>query len=161
MDKTSETQLKDTNYPTPIESEEETVKLDNDSEEGDEERKSEVRAIVSQVISEYSGPIPPPSIMSGYENLLPGASDRILRMAEEQAEHRRNMERMMVESEVKNSRLGIISALAICFSVLLVALLMVLIVPNAAGVIVGGLLGASGLTSIVFVFIRETKVDHK
>lgn len=161
MDKISETQSKDIDYPAPVESEKDNLKLDNNSEEDEEERKTDVRKIVSQVIAEYSGPIPPPSIMSGYENILPGSADRIFKMAEEQADHRRNMEKMMVESEVRNSRLGVIFALVICCLVLIVALLMVIIVPNSAGVIVGGLLGASGLTSIVFVFIRETKVNHE
>jgi uncharacterized membrane protein len=35
--------------------------------------------------SQYSGPIPPPESLEYYENILPGAADRILRMAEENA----------------------------------------------------------------------------
>ena len=35
--------------------------------------------IVSQ---KFSGPLPPPELLEGYERILPGAADRILRMAE-------------------------------------------------------------------------------
>lgn len=40
-----------------------------------------------EVLLEYqlraiSGPLPPPGVMRGYEDLLPGAADRIMRMAE-------------------------------------------------------------------------------
>lgn len=35
--------------------------------------------------SQYSGPIPPPESLQYYEEILPGAADRILKMAEENA----------------------------------------------------------------------------
>jgi uncharacterized membrane protein len=35
--------------------------------------------IVSQ---KFSGPLPPPELLEGYERILPGAADRILKMAE-------------------------------------------------------------------------------
>ena len=35
--------------------------------------------IVSQ---KFSGPLPPPELLEGYERILTGAADRILRMAE-------------------------------------------------------------------------------
>jgi len=31
---------------------------------------------------EFSGPIPPPAVMDGYEKVLPGAAERILKMEE-------------------------------------------------------------------------------
>ncbi len=40
-----------------------------------------------------SGPLPPPEMLAQYEEILPGAAERILSMAERQAEHRQKMER--------------------------------------------------------------------
>jgi uncharacterized membrane protein len=40
----------------------------------------------------YYGPLPPASQLGQYEDILPGAADRILTMAEEQAHHRQGME---------------------------------------------------------------------
>ena len=53
--------------------------------EVEEKEKEQVRQVVAEVIrSEFSGPIPPPSIIKGYEEILPGSADRILAMAEKQ-----------------------------------------------------------------------------
>jgi uncharacterized membrane protein len=73
-------------------------------------KNEEVKQVVSQVIQEiqFSGPIPPPNIISGYEKILPGAADRILAMAEKQSEHRQEMEKKMVEAESRDGLLGII-----------------------------------------------------
>jgi uncharacterized membrane protein len=46
-----------------------------------------------QVVQEFSGPLPPPNLLDGYENIVPGAAARILTLAEEEAVHRRRMER--------------------------------------------------------------------
>lgn len=48
-----------------------------------EKQAEQVKQVVVEAIrSEFSGPMPPPSILSGYEKILPGAADRILSMAE-------------------------------------------------------------------------------
>lgn len=44
--------------------------------------------VLSAMESVYSGPIPPPEMLGGYERVLPGASDRILSMAEREQNHR-------------------------------------------------------------------------
>jgi uncharacterized membrane protein len=38
-------------------------------------------------------------MLQGYEEVLPGAADRILRMAEDQAMHRQHLERTVVQSK--------------------------------------------------------------
>ncbi|MBI5970772.1 MAG: DUF2335 domain-containing protein [Deltaproteobacteria bacterium] len=41
----------------------------------------------------YSGPLPRPEMLKGYEEILPGAADRIIKMAERQSSHRQDMEK--------------------------------------------------------------------
>lgn len=48
--------------------------------------------ISMQQVSEFSGPLPHPGILEGYEKILPGSADRILTMAEEEANHRRQID---------------------------------------------------------------------
>jgi len=48
----------------------------------------------------FSGPLPPPSLLSGYESSCPGAADRIIKMAEQEAEHRRVTETAIVKAGV-------------------------------------------------------------
>jgi len=63
--------------------------------------------------SSFSGPLPPPEILSGYDKVLPGAAERILKMAEDQASHRRELERQIVQSDLSRSRLGLLCGLAV------------------------------------------------
>jgi len=62
------------------------------------------RKVVSAM---YSGPIPPASELQGYEQIVPGAADRIIALAEGEAEHRRKQEERMVSSSCGDSRLGL------------------------------------------------------
>lgn len=48
--------------------------------------------IHSETRLEYSGIIPPPAIIEGYERNCPGATDRILAMAEEELINKRILE---------------------------------------------------------------------
>lgn len=72
---------------------------------------------VAQV--EYQGPIPPAEQLRGYEDVCPGAADRIIRMAEEQAAHRQNIERQIVDGRKRDSFLGIMGAFLISVAVLI------------------------------------------
>lgn len=54
-----------------------------------------------------SGPLPAPRILDEYDHIVPGAADRIITMAEKQAEHRQKLEAEVVSAEVRNSRLGL------------------------------------------------------
>ena len=47
---------------------------------------------VLSAVQYFEGPIPPPQVLKGYEEALPGLADRIVTMAEEEARHRRAIE---------------------------------------------------------------------
>jgi uncharacterized membrane protein len=114
------------------------------------------REFVQIVQSEtFSGPLPPPEVMQGYEKVCPGAADRILVMAERQSEHRRSLEARYQTQGGRREWLGMLLGFIL-----------------AAGAIGGGIYlvahnhQAEGLTSIilalgglvsVFVYARTTK----
>lgn len=62
---------------------------------------------------EFSGPMPPPVIMEGYEKVLPGAAERILKMAEHQEQHRHKMEKRIIFSETFQPICGMVFAFII------------------------------------------------
>jgi len=65
----------------------------------------------STIIQEqFSGPIPHPRLLSGYETIHKGLADRIVSMAERQSLHRQTMEKTVVESNIFNEKLGIVLA---------------------------------------------------
>lgn len=87
-------------------------KMDEITNDSEDEIKNisekTVERVVAKVIqSEFSGPIPPPNIIKGYEDILPGAAERIISMAERQSAHRQEMERVMVNAEARDSLLGV------------------------------------------------------
>jgi len=69
-------------------------------------QKQEIKQLALEAIAEvFSGPLPPPSVLSQYNQVVPGAAERIIAMAESQSEHRQQLENKVIESDIKNSRL--------------------------------------------------------
>src|SRR5690349_10580998 len=66
----------------------------------------------------FLGPLPPPEALAQYERVLPGAADRIMTMAEKQADHRQKLERRVVGSNTFNERLGMILAFIVVISLM-------------------------------------------
>jgi uncharacterized membrane protein len=58
----------------------------------------------------YQGPLPCPEDFAAYERVLPGAADRILKMAENQATHRQGMERRAISGDIAKSMMGTVLA---------------------------------------------------
>lgn len=58
----------------------------------------------------YNSPLPPPEIIAGYEEILPGSADRILRMTEEQGKHRRELEKLVIKGDIRRSNIGLLLA---------------------------------------------------
>ena len=72
-----------------------------------ESKKEEVKEALMIIRSEmYSGPIPPPEALARYEEIQPGAADRILKMAEKQQEHRMALETKAIGGQVDQSKRG-------------------------------------------------------
>lgn len=68
-------------------------------------RKKTVSTVENKLVTEqFQGPIPPPQVLSGYEQLLPGSADRILSMAEKETEHRQKMETKALDAEIEGSK---------------------------------------------------------
>ncbi len=101
----------------------------------------------------FNGPLPPPDILAKYNDVLPGAADRIIAMAEKQAEHRQELEKIAVTSRAGDSRLGVVSGLIIG----VVALLVGGYVIGKGHTISGILLGGGSIAGLVGVFVYGTR----
>ena len=87
----------------------------------DEKRNIILKAIVSvEKSSSFAGPLPPPSLFNGYEKTLPGAADRILKMAEKEQENRHQNNKDMLQQFKGERKRGqymgfvLVVVLAIC-----------------------------------------------
>ena len=65
----------------------------------------------------YSGPLPPPAAFQKYNEILPGAADRLLSMAERQSAHRQSLEKSVVDAgcsaQVRGQYLGFAIAMTV------------------------------------------------
>jgi len=57
-------------------------------------------------IQQYQGPIPDPETLRKYDQIVPGAAERIIHMAEQEGEHRRRMEQLALEAEKTERKTG-------------------------------------------------------
>ena len=141
---------------------EELADDDKNRELIEEAVENETKKVIAEVIQgEFSGPIPPPSIIEGYERVLPGSADRIITMAEKQSEHRQKMEEKMISAESRDSLLGIIFAFLLGVGCIIAAVIMVCVVPQNSGAIAGAFLGVTGRGSITSNFIANTRRQSK
>jgi len=115
---------------------------------------------ITSVEMAFQGPIPPPQVLKGYDQLIPGAADRILTMAENQSAHRRQMETKVVDGQIEDdraerreARLGQVFALVIVVAAMVCAVLINWLNPGLSGGISSSVIGGGGLVSLVTVFI--------
>ena len=125
-----------------------------------EEQESEIIKAVS-VSMRFSGPLPHPQILEGYEKIVPGAGDRILRMAENEANHRHSVDNKCIEIDSRDSLLGIIAAFCLGMACVICGVIVIIKVPQLSGTIAGLLVTGGGLASIIGTFIHGTKATWK
>ena len=68
---------------------------------------------IGQIIRQemhFQGPLPPPEAFAAYNHILPGAADRILKMAEKQAGHRQTLERRALFGDLIKAMMGTVLA---------------------------------------------------
>lgn len=108
--------------------------------------------VVRQTTTNFSGPLPHPQILEHYNAILPGAAERILKMAEDQSEHRRKLESEVIFSGINNSKKGLLFG----FIIGITGLIGSVIISLFGQAILGGVIGISTLTALVGVFVYGT-----
>jgi uncharacterized membrane protein len=74
-----------------------------------EPKKQEVTRVIHEVFASFQGPLPPPSILRGYDEISPGAADRIIAMAEREQAHRHSWEQRALSAERWYSMVGLLA----------------------------------------------------
>lgn len=104
----------------------------------------------------YIGPLPHPALLQQYEQILPGISERILKMTEEQGNHRREMEKALLNGQIEDTKTkrkeilrGQIFGLVIGLTGLSISAYVTLKGYPSYGIAVGG----TTLVAIVSVFV--------
>ena len=128
------------------------VRIEGRSSQSSEDKSadsSDMAQLLSVQREAFTGPLPPPALLRGYEDVLPGAADRIIRMAEQQAQHRQHLERIVVEGGSRRANTGMWLGFIIAILFLGVSAGLIAADRQVAGVI----LGSVDLTAPVGVFV--------
>ena len=108
---------------------------------------------------EYAGPLPPPAYLAAYEQIAPGAAQRILAMAEEQAKHRREIESKVIGSDTGRSWAGLFIGGILSLAILASGTWVILAGHDTAGttIITGTLVALAG----VFVYATQARRSER
>lgn len=68
------------------------------------QRREIIQTLVS--IKHHSGPLPDAETLTQYDSVIPNGADRIMTMAEKQQDHRIDLEKLAVSSQLSQSRTG-------------------------------------------------------
>ena len=101
----------------------------------------------------FSGPLPQAQELQKYNEIVPGAANRIIIMAEEQASHRRLLESRVIKSDTRNSTLGLIFGLIIGLAGVISGTVIIIYGYAIYGVVVGG----GTIASLVATFVYGSK----
>ncbi len=111
------------------------------------EREPVVLRQQASSVTYTSGPIPSASELARYETTHPGLADRIMRMAEDQAQHRQGLEKAVVVGNLKAQTLGQWFAFILSLVVIVAGVWLVLLGKTSLGVwfILGDVLVIAGV----------------
>ena len=117
---------------------------------------------------QFTGPIPPPQYLEAYEKCAPGTANRILALTEKAIAHQNEIENKLIDAQIaieaateENERQSVLRgqycALLVCFMSLGAAIVCVYLQSNW----VAGLIGGTGLGTLVVAFLANRKSEAK
>lgn len=110
-----------------------------------------------QISVSWKGPVPPPEVMSQYEDLAPGSAKQMLDMAHAQQQHRMDMEKMVVSGNNRRAERGQVMA----FSVVLLAFGFAGWMVFLGQALAGSTALFAAIASLAVVFIRGRSGQEK
>ncbi|MCF8111204.1 MAG: DUF2335 domain-containing protein [Desulfobacteraceae bacterium] len=77
--------------------------------QADQQQQNQQQQLIKA--EQFSGPVPHPEILRQYDEILPGAAERILSMAESESEHQKDMDKTAIHLKSQENKRGQIFAL--------------------------------------------------
>ena len=101
-------------------------------------QRQPTHSITASRFSIESGPLPPPAKLEQYDLIVPGAAERIIKMAEDQAAHRMRLESKVIDSDISNSRRGLNYAFILGLSGMVGGMVLIYFGKTIAGSAISG-----------------------
>ena len=108
----------------------------------------------------FTGPLPHPSILVGYNNIQKGFADRIITLAEQEASHRHEMDKEFLNASIQATKDEAIEARMGQIFGLIIGLTAIIAGSYTAiqgAPVTGSLIGTSGVVGLVSAFILGRK----
>lgn len=106
-------------------------------------------------VSTYSGPLPRPEDLAKYNEIVPGAAERILSMAEKEMRHRQEIEQR--ESKGRINLAYISTALSFISVLVLAGLIGYSLYIGRFGTAIGVAIGAIASVAGIFVYAKASR----
>lgn len=120
----------------------------------EEQLRDIARVSIVEVRQEiFSGPLPPPSLLAAYENIIPGCADRIIKMSEANANSRLTINDKIVTSDIKRSNRGQVLG----FVLSIIGIGAAVFCAYLKQPLPASLLGVGGLSTIISIFVLNRK----
>lgn len=118
--------------------------------------ESKVELVVQETQTRFSGPLPHPDVLAEYNRNSPGLAERIVKMAEKQAEHRQSLESVVVRGNTWMGKAGVVFGGVI--GILGLCVIALAIYKDAPLEYLGGILVALTALAGLFVWARRKKI---
>ena len=83
----------------------------------------------------YSGPLSHPDMLAKYEEIEKGTSSRIMKMAENQSEHRQTIEKRVIQANIQNENTGMFLAFFMTITIILASAFLVFSGKDVSGLV--------------------------
>lgn len=114
-----------------------------------DEKKAKVMAIVHTERSVFSGPLPHPDLLKGYEEAQPGAANIIINMATKEQDHRHHMEDDMLKQRCRKQNRGQMYGCGLAVFFALVALALAIMGHDNVAIVVFG----ATITAVLIIYV--------
>lgn len=125
--------------------------MSHDITEADVRPADDTPVPTGMVKASYRGPIPLASELAKYNELVPDAAERIIRMAEQDGEHRRSSEAKMINEGTFSEKMGMLFA----FSLTMIAFFLAAYFFAQGNNIAGALFVSIPVMQVITRFIKK------
>jgi len=105
----------------------------------------------------FSGPLPPPAILAEYDQVVGGSAEKIIEQFVRQGQHRMELERLVITSDVKRANWGLIAGFVLAITCILGSFYMISLGFEIAGIAVV----LASLASLIGAFLYGTHSRKK
>jgi len=105
----------------------------------------------------YSGPLPHPDMLAKYEEIEKGTASRIIKMAENQSEHRQTIEKRVIQANIQNENTGMFLAFFMTITIILASAFLVFSGKDVSGLV----MLFSGLGIQFINYFKQKKKESK